>query len=365
MPLMTGAERWPRARIDLGALRHNLRQARRHAHGARLWAVVKADAYGHGLHRAVQALEEADGFAVARLDEALQLRALGVSKPLLLLEGVVDAAAAAAAFVHHLTVVLHQPWQFELLTTASAGAAPLAVWLKIETGMHRLGLWPDQAIALLARIRASRAALHVEGLMTHLANADDPADSLAQRQHRLAQELAQATGMPLSVSNSAGILRGLAVNEAWVRPGIMLYGGSPLRGTAAAALGLRPAMTVLSRVIARRVLPRGAAVGYGGSYSCPEDMPVGVVAIGYGDGYPRHAPSGTPVLIRGQRVPLIGRVSMDMICVDLRAVPEAQVGDEAVLWGAGLPIEDVAGPAGTISYELLCRVAPRVAVETC
>jgi len=355
---------WPRARIDLAALRHNLRQARQRAPHARIWAVIKADAYGHGMQRVAHALDAADGFAVARVSEAVRLRAAGIAHPLLVLAGIVDTADCAAARAHNLTLVLHQPWQLDLLTAAPPATTPLSVWLKLDTGMHRLGLWHEQVFDLLTRLRAARTHLQVAGLMTHLANADDPSDPLTKCQHHLATKVARDTGLPLSASNSAGILGGLADNEAWVRPGIMLYGGSPLRGAGAAECGLQPAMTLVSRLIARRMLRRGAAIGYGGTYVCPEDMPVGVVAIGYGDGYPRHAPNGTPVLLNGRRVPLVGRVSMDMICVDLRPAPAARIGDEAVLWGAGLPVEEVAAWAGTIHYELLCRLAPRVTVET-
>jgi alanine racemase len=200
-------------------------------------------------------------------------------------------------------------------------------------------------------------------LMTHLANADNPRDGLTRLQCERLRSLDPASERTLSIGNSAGILAFPASRTHWVRPGIMLYGASPLMGRSAAELGLRSVMTLETRLIALRSLRRGDAIGYGGTYVCPEDMPVGVAAIGYGDGYPRHAPAGTPVLVRGQRAPLVGRVSMDMINIDLRGVPDASVGDPVILWGEGLPVDEIAHRAGTISYELLCQVTSRVRTE--
>jgi len=227
--------------------------------------------------------------------------------------------------------------------------------------MCRLGVAADRAPGLGAAARAN--GVDIAGLMTHLANADDPSDPLSAAQCALLRQVAADTGLPLSIGNSAGILAVPESRADWVRPGIMLYGTSPFHDRSAASLGLQPVMTLVTQLIAVQRLKRGDAVGYGQTWACPEDMPVGIAAVGYADGYPRHAPSGTPVLVRGVRCPLIGRVSMDMIHVDLRPLPDARPGDPVTLWGQGLPVDEVAARAGTISYELLCRVTPRVPRE--
>jgi alanine racemase len=225
--------------------------------------------------------------------------------------------------------------------------------------MHRLGFAPAQLAGVLARLRALKGIRDIR-VMTHFANADDAGDARTQKQIEAFQAQVNGLGLETSLANSAGIVAWPASHADWVRPGIMLYGASPLSGRAAAELDLRPVMTLESALLAVHARKKGDAIGYGGDFTCPEDMPVGVVAIGYGDGYPRHAPAGTPVLVNGKRVPLVGRVSMDMITVDLRSQPGARAGDPAVLWGAGLPVDEVAAAAGTISYELLCRVAERI-----
>jgi alanine racemase len=351
----------PRALIDHAALRANLTVARRHAPASRVWAVIKSNAYGHGAEQAAAALAEADGFALARVSEAVRLREAGVGKPLLVLEGAVCAEELEAADRHGLELALHHEEQLVLLEHARL-SRPLRVWLKADTGMHRLGLAPERVAAVWERLAADRRIAAPIGLMTHLANADDVADPLTARQCARLAELARGRSAVLSIGNSAGILAFPEARTDWVRPGIMLYGSSPFAGRAA-DLGLRPVMTLRAPLIAVNRLSRGDAVGYGGTYVCPEAMAVGVVGIGYGDGYPRHAPTGTPVLIRGREVPLVGRVSMDMITVDLRGVPEAVTGDEATLWGEGLAVDCVAERAGTISYELLCGVTSRVRFE--
>ena len=353
----------PQARIDLAALRHNLGVVRGHAPSSRLWAVIKANAYGHGVGAAAAALADADGFALARVPEALALRRLGVDKPLLVMEGFADADELDAAAAAGLTLAVHDAWQIALLEARAGGRPPdppLALWLKVDTGMGRLGVLPEETSAAAGRLRGLGPSLRLAGLMTHLANADDPAHPLTAAQCGNARRLAGELGLPLSIGNSAGILAHPAARTDWVRPGIMLYGGSPMTNEAAVARGLRPVMTLTSRLIAVRRLERGAAVGYGSTFVCPEAMIVGVVAIGYADGYPRHAPGGTPVLVRGRRAALIGRVSMDMIAIDLRGVPEAAPGDPVTLWGEGLPVEEIAALVGTINYELLCRLSPRV-----
>ncbi|MGD2137948.1 MAG: alanine racemase, partial [Gammaproteobacteria bacterium] len=254
--------------------------------------------------------------------------------------------------------VIHHPTQLEWLEQGRL-TRPLDVWLKIDSGMHRLGFAPGEVAAAGARLAAIPQVATLR-YMTHFACADEPDSDRTLRQTDLFSETLQAVAGERSLANSAAVLGWPVTHADWVRPGIMLYGGSPLSGRSAAELDLQPAMTLSTRLIAIRTHRRGDAIGYGGGWVCPADMPVGVAAIGYGDGYPRHAPNDMPVLVNGERAPLAGRVSMDMICIDLRAHPGARVGDEVILWGRGLPVDEVAARAGTISYELLCRVGRRV-----
>jgi len=353
---------YPRAIIDHSALRHNLAVARRHAPSSRIWAVVKSNGYGHGMAQVAAGLEDADGFAVARVEEGVRLREGGVGLPILVLEGIRDEQELAAAQEHRLELALHRPGQLALLEHVSTGdLQPL--WLKVDTGMHRLGFDPKEVEALLRLLGTHSRIVGSLGLMTHLANADDTRDPLTKQQCERLRALDPFGKCRLSIGNSAGILAFPESRTDWVRPGIMLYGASPLTDRTAGDLGLRPVMTLQTRLIAVRSLNRGDAIGYGGTWVCPEDMAVGVVAIGYGDGYPRHAPAGTPVLVDGRHASLVGRVSMDMIHIDLRGVPGASVGDLVTLWGEGLPVEEIAERAGTISYELLCQVTTRVRME--
>jgi alanine racemase len=348
--------------INLPALRHNLRKARNSAFNARVMAAIKANGYGHGLVRVARALAEADSFGVACLDEAIQLREAGIDKPITLLEGLFHLDELAAVMAHDLELVLHHPHQLGLLEQGMADT-PVKVWLKVDSGMHRLG-FPPEGIGMLWQ-RLSRLGERVSflGFMTHLANADDREDqTTAWQLECFSQALAELPG-ERSIANSAAILGWPESHSDWVRPGIMLYGASPFLGGRGSEEGLQPVMTLHSELIAINPMKRGDAIGYGGTWRCPEDMAVGVVAVGYGDGYPRHAPTGTPVLINGVRVPLIGRVSMDMITVDLRTLPGAKIGDPVVLWGDGLAVEEIAEMAGTISYELLCGITQRVAVR--
>lgn len=352
-------QNYPRAVIDHAALRHNLRRVRSYAPESRVWAVVKADGYGHGMVSVGATLESADGLAVARIGEGMRLREAGIAKPILVMEGVLFADELAAAQEHGFELALHQPEQIILLERTQA-PRPLRVWIKVDTGMHRLGFDPEEIPALLARLKAHPGVIPPLGLMTHLAQADDVRDPLTHRQYEHLYALDPAAECRLSIGNSAGISAFPGSRTHWVRPGIMLYGGSPLIGHSAAELGLKPVMKLETRLIAVLRLHRGERIGYGGTYICPADMPVGVAAIGYGDGYPRHVPTGTPVLVGGRRASLVGRVSMDMISIDLRGLPPAAVGDPVTLWGEGLPVDEIAEWAGTISYELLCRVIPRV-----
>lgn len=351
-----------RAVIDLRALRHNLERARQAAPGARLMAVVKSNGYGHGLVRAARAFSAADALAVTCLDEALELREAGVDAPIVLLEGFTAPGDLRLVRAHALDCVIHHETQLEMLEAAPAGA-PVRVWLKVDTGMHRLGFRPERVPLVLQRLRDC-AQVHADvRFITHLANADDRDDTRTPRQVERLVAAAEGFTGEVSIANSAGVLGWPQAHADWVRPGIMLYGVSPFLDSVAPDHDLRPAMGLHSTLIAVNRFRQGEAIGYGGTWTCPEDMPVGVVAIGYGDGYPRHAPSGTPVLVNGRRVPLVGRVSMDMLCVDLRSQPRAAVGDPVLLWGEGLPVEEVARQAGTIGYELLCGVAARVKIE--
>ena len=351
-----------RAAIDLGALRANLERVRRLAPDSRIMAVIKANAYGHGIEPAARALAGADAFAVACMDEAMQVRAAGLSQPVVLLEGVFSSLELAGAGSHHFEVVVHDRQQLDLVCSLDA-TAELRVWLKIDTGMSRLGFPPGEARAAWDRLQAAPGVRKPVGLMTHLACADEEPDTRTPEQLALFEKVTHGLPGPRSIANSAGVLRWPAAHADWVRPGIILYGVSPVPGRNGADEGLRPAMTVSTQLISVRELARGDTVGYGATWTVPESMRIGVAAIGYGDGYPRHAPNGTPVLVRDARCALVGRVSMDMITIDLRGCPEARAGDRVVLWGEGLPVEEIATAAGTIPYELLCGVTQRVKVE--
>lgn len=352
--------------IDRGALQHNLQRVRDLMPGSRVLAMVKADAYGHGALLVAESLA-ADGFGVAFLEEALALRAAGIRQPVTLLEGVFSSKEMAEVVRHQFTLVVHQDLQLRLLEAVPA-ATPVDVWLKIDTGMHRLGFAPEQVTDAYRRLQALPGVRSV-GLITHFASADEPGSAQTLHQletfRALQQSLQAETGNPVpdSLANSAAILAWPQAQGSWVRPGIMLYGCSPFADRSAESLGLRPVMTLRSRLIAVRELRAGEPVGYGASWVAQQDTRIGVVAVGYGDGYPRHAVSGTPVLVNGVRVPLVGRVSMDMITVDLGSLP-AEVGDPCVLWGEGLSADEVAACAGTISYELFCRLTARVERET-
>lgn len=351
--------------IRQAALRNNLEAVRRAAPGCRVLAVVKADAYGHGLVAVARVLDGADGFAVARLEEALQLREAGVGGRIVVLGGCVAADEAAEARRHGLDLVVHTLGQVALLETLPA-LAPMDLWLKVDTGMGRLGIEPAAVAPAHRRLQRWLAGRGTLRLMTHLASADVVDDAATAAQLAQFAALARDWSGEVSVANSAGILRWpLARSPAgagnWVRPGLMLYGASPLPGTPAAALGLSPAMSFETRLIAVRRLPRGRRVGYGGDWQAARDSVVGVAAAGYADGYPWHHPHATAVLVGGRRAPVIGRVSMDMISIDLTDLPPAQPGDRVVLWGDGLPVEEVAAHAATIPYELLAGMSPRVA----
>ena len=355
--------RQARAVIDLDAVRDNLGVARAAAGGARVMAVIKSDGYGHGLLQVGRALGDAvDAFAVTDLDEALALRRAGVEQRIVLLQGPFEAAEIPQAAAEQLELVVHSGWQIEALEQARVGAA-LRLWLKVDTGMHRLGFQPDEVAAAWRRITAlpAQKVLPGVGFMTHLACADDRDDPTTYRQLEAFKDACRGLDGPLSAANSAALLGWPETHLDWVRPGIMLYGVSPFSDRQPLDFPLRPAMTMQGRLIAVKQVSAGQKIGYGATWRCPEDMPIGVVSIGYGDGYPRHAPSGTPVAVAGWRAPLVGRVSMDMLAIDLRgmgALPDP--GATVTLWGEQPRPEAVAESAGTIAYELFCRAPPRV-----
>ena len=353
-----------RARIAPTAILHNYRVAKRLAPQAKAWAVIKANAYGHGQWRAVEALRgEADGFAVLECENAVALREAGIEQPILLLEGIFSERDRRAVFAHRLTTVVHCLEQLELLLGAERLDQPVSICLKLNTGMNRLGFTAETlptAWALLRRLPQAEITL-----MTHFAEADG--ERGIDWQLARFRSLAGDWRGPLSLANSAAILRHPATHADWVRPGIMLYGASPFAEQTAAELDLKPAMTMESRIIGVQVLAVGERVGYGGTFAADKPMRIGVVACGYADGYPRHAPSGTPIAVMGQRTRTVGRVSMDMLACDITDIPEAGIGAPVTLWGRGgageVPADEVAAAAGTIAYELFCALAPRVPVE--
>jgi alanine racemase len=346
-----------RATISAAALAHNLSVARAHAGSAKVWAVTKANAYGHGIERAARAFAAADGFAVLDFDEAARLRACGVKKPILMLEGVFQPKDIALLARDSLTPVIHEARQVEMLRQAPP-ASPIDVYVKVNSGMNRLG-FTDNLRAAMSALRGIAQVKSVT-LMTHFADADGA--SGVKGQLEWFGEITKDLPGPRSLANSAALLRFPETRADWVRPGIMLYGGSPFADQSAQALGLRPAMTLASEIIAVQRVRPGERIGYGFSYEAAGEMRIGVVACGYADGYPRHAPAGTPVLVNGRRTRIVGRVSMDMITVDLSEIAQAGVGSPVTLWGEGLSADEVAASAGTLSYELFCALAQRVPV---
>ena len=355
------------ARIDLAALRHNYALAQKAAPRSRAWAVVKADAYGHGLHRAVAALREvADGFALLEVENAVALRDSGVTQPILLLEGCFAERDLPLLRAYRLHSVVHCLDQLRALAAMGGQGEGLHLYLKANTGMNRLGF----SAAEMPTVKTLLAQMPAAALtwMTHFSDADGPsAEAAVAQQLQCFHALVAGWEGPVSFANSAAILRHPGAHGDWVRPGIMLYGGSPFADTSATALGLRPVMTLESRVIAVQTLQAGDAVGYGGTFVAPGPMRVGIVACGYADGYPRHAPTGTPLAVAGQASRTLGRVSMDMLTVDLSTIPAAGIGAPVTLWGQGeggeVAADAVAAAAGTISYELFCALAPRVPVS--
>ncbi|KWT06095.1 MULTISPECIES: alanine racemase [Pseudomonas syringae group] len=352
-----------RALIDLQALRHNYRLAR-DSSGGRALAVIKADAYGHGAVHVAQALEaQADGFAVACIEEALELRAAGIRAPILLLEGFFEADELALIVEHDLWTVVHAIWQLEAIEQAQPGK-PLTVWLKLDTGMHRVGLHPSEYRAAYQRLLATGKVARVV-LMSHFSCADELNSDCSDQQVAVFEAARQGLVAETSLKNSPAVMGWPKIPSDWSRTGIMLYGATPFDQTQPLAERLQPVMTLESKVISVRELPAGEAVGYGATFVSERPLRIGVVAMGYADGYPRHAPTGTPVLIDGQRSRLLGRVSMDMLCVDLTDVPQAGLGSRVELWGKAVLASEVATQAGTIPYQIFCnlRRVPRIYSE--
>lgn len=364
------------AHIDQNALQNNLHVARRATH-ARIMAVIKANGYGHGLLRVAEALASADGFALLDIQDAILLREAGYRQTILLLEGIFEASDLELVAQYELTCVVHSNWQIALLD-AYPGRGTLDVWLKVNSGMHRLGFTPEQVAGAMEALRRHRSVREIT-LMSHFACADEARGVSGQL--AVINDIAAEYRVARSFANSAALLRYPATHGDWVRPGIMLYGASPFAEVSAQQLGLKPAMTLSSRIIAVQELSTGDEVGYGGLFRADHTMRIGIVACGYADGYPRqsggvepeapgtHRPTprgysgGATVLVEGQKTQLLGRVSMDMLCVDLTALPRAGVGALVTLWGSGLPVEQVAAAAGTISYELMCALTARVPVR--
>ena len=349
-----------KAIINLVACQHNLSIAKQAAPDSKCIAIIKANAYGHGIVQIAKALTNADIFGVARIDEALQLRKAGITAPILLLEGFSTQSELELICEQGFESVIHNEEQVQLLEKSKNNS--INVILKIDSGMHRLGFEPVKVTEIVQRLEKSSSVKKPYMMMTHLANADDKQDDKTLKQIDLFyQTLDSFSENETSIANSAGILGWPQSHSSYNRPGIMLYGVSPFVNSSASVHNLKPVMTLSSKIISIKQVKKGEAIGYGGTYVCDKNMTIGIVSIGYGDGYPRHAKTGTPVLVNGKRCSLLGRVSMDMICIDLSELSECvKVNDEVILWGEGLPIEEIAECSETIGYELLCGVTKRV-----
>jgi alanine racemase len=347
------------ARVHPDAVRHNLEQVRHKTRGSRVWAVVKANAYGHGIERIYAGLAAADGIALLDLDEAVRVRELGWTKPVLLLEGIFTPGDVAIADRYDLTVTVHCDEQLDLLRAATV-TKPIAINLKMNSGMNRLGFRPQVFRAAWERAR-SIATIGEITLMSHFASADD--GDIDWQVDSFDAATREIPGLR-TLANSAAVLWHPRTHRDWVRPGIVLYGASPSgRSSDVADVPLRASMSLTSRIIGTQTLAPQETVGYGRIFTASEPMRIGVVACGYADGYPRHAPAGTPIAVDGTLTRVVGRVSMDMLTVDLTPCPTAQVGSEVELWGDQVKIDDVAQASGTIGYELMCALARRVPVE--
>lgn len=347
------------AHVDLAALQHNLQQLKQQAPSSKMMAVVKANGYGHGLVQIAKHADYADAYGVARIEEALQLRAAGIVKPILLLEGFYSPGDLPVLVTNNIQTALHCVEQLEALENAIL-ETPVQVWLKIDSGMHRLGVRPEQLDDFISRLKACENVAKPLRYISHFASADELEKATTHEQIELFRSLTNGCKGERSLAASAGVLAWPQSHLDWVRPGIIMYGVSPFAEKSAVELGFQPVMTLKSHIIAVREVKKGESVGYGGTWTSERDTKVGVIAIGYGDGYPRTAPNGTPVFVNGRKVPIAGRVSMDMLSVDLGPEATDKVGDEAILWGKELPSEEVAAHIGTIAYELVTKLTPRV-----
>ncbi|OAI14323.1 alanine racemase [Methylomonas lenta] len=348
--------------LDLEAVRHNLSQVKRYAPNNKIMAVIKANAYGHGITRVARALDQADGLAVARVDEGVRLRKAGFNQSITVLQGFVCIDELQLMLQHQLDAVIHTSQQIDILQQQTGSASSLSVWLKMDTGMNRLGFKGHDFNAAYNQLLHCTIVKQPINLITHFANADDLLDDKTRRQIDVFNHAIQGYPGQRSIANSAGIIGWPNVISDWVRPGLMLYGCSPFAGKTGAHFGLKPVMSLHSRLIAVKNVAAGETVGYSGTWECPVDTRLGVISIGYGDGYHRHTRCGAPVLVNDLRVPLIGRVSMDMITVDLNSQPTAKPGDPVTLWGNQLPVEEIALHADTIPYTLLCGITQRVQI---
>lgn len=352
---------YPQACIDLEAVRHNLQQVRQWAPQSQVMSVIKADAYGHGVLPVATALADSDAFAVARLAEGIALRQDGIKKPITVLEGFSDLAELQCMAQYQLTPVIHQSRHIDLLLNTPLAQSLPFCWLMLETGMHRLGLPATAVSENVAKLLAQPQRIAALGLMSHFANSDLLNDVRNAKQLAEMRQLAEQTDLPVCMANSAAVISLPDAHKQWVRPGLMLYGVSPFADKTGAQLGLKPVMQLRSKLIAINDLKPGDEVGYGGQWIASKAGRMGVVSIGYGDGFNRHLSNQGAVFIRGQTLPVIGRVSMDTICIDLQDCSTAEIGDEVILWGnAALTVEWQANQAGTIAYELLCGLTPRV-----
>jgi len=347
------------ATINSDALKHNLNKVRQIASNSSVLAVIKANAYGHGMQTVSNALMTSDAFAVARLEEAIQLRQYHDNKQIVLLQGFLNERELHQLIQFEIQPVIHSQAQIDLLQKT---ALPLCfpIWLKIDTGMNRLGISSEEfphVWKTLNNISGIKGNIY---LMSHFANADNPEDPSTQNQISTFNQLSRNISIEKTIANSAGILSFENSHMDWVRPGIMLYGVSPYESQVGADIGLRPVMNLYSRIIAIKKLNAGESVGYGSIWQAEKESVLAVVGIGYGDGYPRHIDADTPVIIDGKQYPIVGRVSMDMLCVNLGYKSDCQIGDTVLLWGDDLPVEHIAKDAGTIAYELLCQVSTRV-----
>lgn len=352
----------PCAVIDRAALRHNLNVVRSTARQSKVMAVVKANAYGHGIVPVAQALIGADAFGVARLKEAIALREAGIGQPIVLLEGVYGREDLDVCAQLNLEVVVHSFAQLDALENWR-GTRRIAVWCKIDTGMNRLGFRIDEFALAWSRLSACVSVQARPRVMTHLALADERSDQRTSQQLARFSALTRELNVERSVGNSAGLIAWPDARVEWVRPGLMLYGMSPFAHQVGSDLNLRPAMTLVTQLIAVRELRIGDEVGYGGTWRAIRNTRIGIAAVGYGDGYPRHARTGTPAWVRGHQVSLVGRVSMDMIAIDVTDVPGVSIGEQVILWGDQMPAERVAAHADTIPYELVCAISQRVAMQ--